>query len=448
MEQMTMSLPGIGTKSPPLTEIAITGFKSIATRQSIQVGNLTLLAGANSSGKSSIMQPILLMKQTLEAPADPGALLLRGPNAKFTHAAQLFWHSMPKRDARSFLVEFRVSPRDLEQFTFAESRESGINIERLFTINRGTPVDLRARGQSSEDLARIAEAQFGGMSFLPNYQEKWDVRRHRCFLELVGAAKDGSGLPMTTVTFHGVAREFIQAAIHLPGLRGNPERTYQKSAVSTGFPGTFENYTASLLSEWGNLPEGGRLAEVSSDLRALGLTWMVEARRVNDVDLEIRVGRLPETPRRGSGDLVNIADVGFGVSQTMPVVVALHAAQAGQTVYIEQPELHLHPRAQIAMAGVLARAAQRGVRVIAETHSRLILLGLQSMTARGELEPDFVKLNWFQRDKKGCTKITSGSLDEMGRYGEWPEDFDDVSLDAESEYLDAVGLHFKGGKNG
>ena len=68
----------------PLRAITVEGFKSIDHEQTIDLRPLTILAGANSSGKSSMIQPLLLLKQTLEAPYDPGPLLLNGPNAKFT----------------------------------------------------------------------------------------------------------------------------------------------------------------------------------------------------------------------------------------------------------------------------------------------------------------------------------------------------------------------------
>jgi predicted ATPase len=138
--------------------------------------------------------------------------------------------------------------------------------------------------------------------------------------------------------------------------------------------------------------------------------------------------------------LVNIADVGFGVSQTLPVLVALRAAQAGQMVYLEQPEIHLHPRAQRQLAHVLADAAKRGVIVIVETHSALLLRGIQTLVAtRGGLLPSLVKLHWFERDAKtGATAVTSADLNERGAFGTWPEDFDEVSLAAEKDYLDAV----------
>src|ERR1700726_1505431 len=72
-----------------IAEITVAGFKSISDEQCIEIRPLTILAGANSSGKSSMMQPLLLLKQTLEASYDPGPLLLNGPNVKFTAADQL-----------------------------------------------------------------------------------------------------------------------------------------------------------------------------------------------------------------------------------------------------------------------------------------------------------------------------------------------------------------------
>src|SRR5437667_4930638 len=81
-----------------ITRITVGGFKSIGQEQSIEIKPLTILAGANSSGKSSIMQPLLLLKQTLDATYDPGPLLLNGPNVKFTRADQFFSRVGEHRD--------------------------------------------------------------------------------------------------------------------------------------------------------------------------------------------------------------------------------------------------------------------------------------------------------------------------------------------------------------
>src|SRR5712691_1762533 len=79
----------MANKNGPITSISVAGYKSLVKEQAIQIRPLTVLAGANSSGKSSILQPLLLLKQTLEAGYDAGPLLLQGPNVKFTSADQL-----------------------------------------------------------------------------------------------------------------------------------------------------------------------------------------------------------------------------------------------------------------------------------------------------------------------------------------------------------------------
>ena len=87
---------------------------------------------------------------------------------------------------------------------------------------------------------------------------------------------------------------------------------------------------------------------------------------------------------------------------------------------------------------MLADAAKRGVRVVAETHSSLLLLAVQTLVAEGDLPPELVKLHWFTRREDGVTEVDSVDLDEAGAYGDWAVDFDDVELKAHSRYLDAV----------
>jgi predicted ATPase len=177
---------------------------------------------------------------------------------------------------------------------------------------------------------------------------------------------------------------------------------------------------------------------LNESLRLLNLTSGVYPKRLYDVQVELYVGRLLDTPPSSPENQVNIADVGLGVSQILPVVVALEAAKPGQLVYIEEPEAHLHPKAQFTLAEILASAANRGVKVVAETHSTHLLLGVQTQVAEGKLEPEKVKLHWFRREKDGRTIVKSGELDEAGRFGDWPEDFDEVELRTQKRYLDAA----------
>ncbi len=138
-------------------------------------------------------------------------------------------------------------------------------------------------------------------------------------------------------------------------------------------------------------------------------------------------------------DCVNIADVGFGVSQTLPVLVALICAKKNQFVFIEQPELHLHPNAQFKLVEIISDAINRGVKVIIETHSSIILRGIQISVVKNKIEKDKVSLNWFTQDKdSGKTIVTKAKLDSFGAFGDWPENFDDTYLKVEQLYLDAV----------
>ena len=106
-------------------------------------------------------------------------------------------------------------------------------------------------------------------------------------------------------------------------------------------PSTFEHYAASVIHEWQET-EDKRLKMVNDTLRTLGLTGHVGTKKIGDVGIELQVGRLLGD-KTDNTEMVNIADVGFGVSQVLPVLVALIAAEPGRLVYLEQPELHLHP---------------------------------------------------------------------------------------------------------
>lgn len=411
-----------------IAAISVKGFKSFAEEQRVEIHPLTLLAGANSSGKSSLLQPLLLLKQTLEATYDPGPLLLDGPNVRFTTADQIL-----TRSSRLRRLAFEVGIERTDGARFALTFRRGDHGFDLIQMVAGE-ITL------SPGMSDIEAEDVAGTSHFDLEDRSFAVIRDRCFLSVVESGYiDGEHVEMHLSPewpWNYENGSVLRSVIHIPGLRGNPERTYRTTAVGDTFPGTFDNYVASVLLAWQQKKEKP-LRESHADLESMGLTWKAEARQLNAAQIELVVGRLPRKSA-AADDLVNIADVGFGVSQVLPVVVALHAAKPGQLVYIEQPELHLHPRAQQAMAAVLADAARRGVRVVAETHSAILLLAVQSLVAEGKLDPTLVKLHWFRRDERGATQVHSTDLDENGAYGDWPEDFGEVRAEVENRYLDAV----------
>ncbi len=419
-----------------LAEIQVEGFKSLRDRVSVALGPLTILAGANSSGKSSLMQPLLLLKQTYDPAYDPGPLWLGGPNVIFSDVEQLFWIAA---EEKSFTVAL-TSPTLGAEITFLANgklsetyplsiarcvwRDARRNMERV-TL---TP------GMSAFELQRVFAIDQGTYS-----EELWRA-------DLTQVIRSRASLIPVDKQENRIAKgpwndfpRLLQRLIHVPGLRGNPERTYKRIS-SEIFAGVFQDYTASVIFRW-QQENADALLALGQEMLALGLTAKVDVRALSATELELRVGRLRDTVTQ---DMVSIADVGFGVSQVLPVVVALLAAKPGQLVYLEQPEIHLHPRAQVALAEVIARAVNRGVQVIVETHSELLLLGIQSLVAREKLSPDRVKLHWFTRDEEGVTRVTSADLDQEGAFGDWPVDFADVSMSAMRTYMNAVAARLRG----
>ncbi|MEQ9359504.1 AAA family ATPase [Coleofasciculus chthonoplastes] len=437
-----------------ITRISVQGFKSLYDECSIEIRPLTILAGANSSGKSSIMQPLLLMKQTLEAPYDPGALLLNGPNVRFTANEQIFSQFKSKKNICVFSTNIEID-------------QSKSLFQKFKTANRGKLTNFEIKHKEGEKENRFWKgmARQEILYFLTEYYQnknesigwiiqntgemvdhlEYSINLERCFLDLTCKSKicvsinteESTLLDANLYDSHSHTNLFktnIRKMIHLPGLRGNPERTYPTTAIGSEFPGTFENYVASIINEWQESNDK-HINHLNKTLEIIGLP-KIEAVQVNDVQVELRIGRF------------SIADVGIGVSQVLPVLVGLLVAKTGQLVYIEQPELHLHPRAQAALANILADAAKRGVRVVIETHSELLLLAVQSLVAERQLSPDLVKLHWFTRGDDGMTKVSSADLDEAGAFGDFPEDFSDVSLKLESRYLNAAESRLSEGSSG
>ena len=381
------------------------------------------------------MQPLLMLKQTLEAPYDPGPLLIEGPNVQFTSAEQFLSKLIGEERTDRFQIRIETNESISVKTTFRKGQK-GIELVEMTTERKSEvdqPLDLTLTPFTlySEMPAREIKSLADRDSIFKDLVKGFDaVRRSRCFLRL----ESQDGRMSFDVTHH--LNFYIFNIIHLPGLRGNPERTYKPASTGPQYPGTFEHYATSIIHEWQTTTDE-RLKTLADTLYTLGLTGQVGTKKIDDTRIELQVGLLTH---RGTDatDMVSIADAGFGVSQVLPVLVALIVAKPGRLIYLEQPELHLHPRAQVALAQVLADAAKRGVRVVAETHSSLLLLAVQTLVAEGKLSPELVRLHWFTRGENGTTKIDTADLDEVGAYGDWPEDFDDVDLKAQSRYIKAA----------
>lgn len=422
-------------------QLSVEGYKSIATKQELTFDGLTVLSGTNSSGKSSFMQPFLVLKQTIENHYDSGYLVLYGENAKLTDSTQII-SKVPGYEKKSFSVSMTAGNHFCSA-SYKYRRGAGLQVDSSTMKNEGIPKELTLRvgmkPQEIEEMIPGKEFEF----FKEFYKDKktiprWKAIRGKCFIcaELSSDKKELFPLKGGIDPTHPLKR-FITSLIHVPGLRGNPERFYKIAASEDVYPGSFEKYVASIISDWSKKKKHqAKYALLKKQLAELGLASNIKASKINDTSVELQVSR---SKYNNSSDCVNIADVGFGVSQTIPVLVALIGAKKGQPVYIEQPELHLHPKAQFKLASMIASAVNRGVRVIIETHSSILIRGIQIAVVEKQLDHKKVSLNWFTQDQEsGETKVDKATLDELGAFGDWPEDFDETSLTVEKMYLDAV----------
>ena len=472
-----------------IERVILAGFKSFAEQTEVALRPLTILAGANGAGKSTLLQALLLLKQTLESDYDAGPLRIDGPHVAFSQVEQMLWAGPPQK-ATTFTLGLHVSGQIGYEATFAKGTDGAVplaiteakyiyrdqlstlspvpsqeqlsvyvkllsnllrdaNASKIFNLDIGSVLSLLAgldiqipTTPDVQDLSLSGSVKL----LLPITSDIQDlslsgsVQRERCFLFVPWVTARVSKSESEHIVFlngppaQAHIRRCVQSIIHLPGLRGNPRRTYPAAAVGSSFQGPFTHYVAGVIAEW-QRRQDGRLSRLNDDLFELGLTSNVRAQPVSDVELALRVGR---TLGAESDDLVDIADTGLGLSQALPVLVALLVAEPGQLVFVEHPELHLHPRAVRALASPIQRAIERGVWVVIETHSDLLLTSLQEQVARGALRPKDVLLHWVGRDERGASVLHSTMLDESGAWGDMPIDFNDVHLEAMRNYLDAA----------
>jgi hypothetical protein len=434
-----------------ITRIRVDGFKSLRNAE-IEVRPLTILAGANSSGKSAIMQPLLLMKQTLDSPYDAGALLLEGENYAASNPQDVLTRlkGINRTDFQVDLVLDQETRISISYDASGSTAAFRIAFNRYDSANRA--IDLRPL-MSHEEIAGLLPDVFtafrAAIIEFSNLDYQWSIQQSRCLLTVGLAAVDATGKQYTVdwgdASFIHIptssVRNELGNLIHVSGKAHEPRREYVALRVQPPkFDGRFEYHMASLLNAWQDAYDA-RLEAVSRQLHALGLIPLgkLVAETTTERRIRIKVPRIADNP----DDFVSLADVGFGVSQVLPVLVALLAAQPDQLVYIEQPELHLHPRAQHTLAAFIAEAAARGARLVIETHSDILLRGIQTQVVKYELgqggvSKEDVVLHWFTRSDDGLTQIRTAYMNADGAYGDWPVDFAITDFDADSTYLDAV----------
>ncbi len=164
---------------------------------------------------------------------------------------------------------------------------------------------------------------------------------------------------------------------------------------------------------------------VAESLQRMGL---IEGFKVNPIS-EQRQDYEVKLRTKGSKDWVDLPDVGFGISQVLPVLVQCFYAPSGSIILMEQPEIHLHPSAQSALADVVIdvinsreNGKDRNIQLIIETHSEHFLRRLQRRIAE-DIVPQKKVSAYFANIAKTPASLEPLQIDIFGNIQNWPENF-------------------------
>lgn len=429
-----------------LTRLAFTHFKSWP-EATLDLAPITGLFGTNSSGKTSILQFLLLLKQTKDATDRALSLELNGSSVQLgtirdaihrhdetsrlrfelafrldqalslqdptgqktqaiasgcdvTYAAEIAVHQEAPRAERLAYV--------LDGLTFALERRAGK--DRAFDLT--AQPDDRFRFVRTPGRPPILPGPIKGYAFPDQARTNF---QNAAFLADLEAAYEAE---MDRIYYLGPLRQYPQRdylwARSRPtdvGQRGEKAIDAIRAATEAGeklaiIPGSTRKTTPfqKAVAHW---------------LRELGL---IHSFTVKEIKEGTNRWQALVVTRKGGSEVL-LTDVGFGVSQVLPVVTLLLYVPEGSTVILEQPEIHLHPLAQANLADVIIYAARRRrVQVIVESHSEHLLLRLQRRIAEQTLPAEDVKL-YFSDAPAGVSRLTSLDLDLFGNIGNWPPNF-------------------------
>lgn len=402
-----------------ISNIRLKNFRNWTTEhwdQGVALRPVTLILGRNSAGKTSILQPLRLLKQTIEATDFGTQLLLDGTKADGVNLGA-FADVVHDHDAKESVgIGFEV-------------REKGVSVDVTFRQINERPVieslTYRVRDEKLE-VTRGANAAYQLQSprfRLPNWdgaktvhEAKQTYEPGRAF-ELPDAALTDLGPTLGPVVRQAIvaAKEAFATFHYLGPLRPPPAREVtwsQQDPTVLGSTGS-ETIQALISAETGK-HKGALRASVSEWLKRLDLAESIEITRVGKTLLyQIEVVR--------NGKRSNLADVGYGVSQVLPVITLLHFVPEGSVILCEDPEAHLHPMAQSGLADLFVEVAKkRKLQVLIETHSEHLFRRLQVLMASAKLSENDCALYYVERDEPSA-KLTELRADEFGRIQNWPE---------------------------
>ena len=229
--------------------------------------------------------------------------------------------------------------------------------------------------------------------------------------------------------FEFAYEEFMDSIYYLGPLRDHPQREYPWTGTGRSDVGKRGEFAIDAILAATRDGEKRSLGyrKRGMDFQEMIAYWLCHLGLVEDFRIEeIKEGSnlyraLVKMP--GSKVEVTLTDVGFGVSQVLPVLVLLYYVPEGSTVLMEQPEIHLHPAVQSDLADLMLNVAEaRKLQIIVESHSEHLLRRFQRRVAEGKALSKDIKL-YFVSAKNGVAKADDLNLNEWGEIENWPDEF-------------------------
>lgn len=436
-----------------LERLQIQNFKGWKDTGTIRMAPITLFFGANSSGKSSIGQFLMMLKQTVESPDRKAVFYPGGKNS----AVQLgsFQEMVFQRDPKNkiaFAYQWSL-PEPLKiKDPVTEQAWSGNILSFQVEVGLGDKdryplaldhlqYELWENDQSrlSIGMNRKSETQSEYKVDATNYALKRKPGR----VWYPGAPVRFYGFPDEVVAYHQNA-DFVQMlnlqheklfrlVSYLGPLRTKAERLYSWTGIepeSVGYAG--ENTVAAILAGKNRKISFGYKQPakpfekiIAHQLKQMGL---IEEFQVNPISRQRQEYEV-KLRTKGSRDWVDLPDVGFGISQVLPVLVQCFYAPGNSIIVMEQPEIHLHPGAQAALADVMIdvinsreNGEDRAIQLIIETHSEHFLRRLQRRMAENIVSQEKVSA-YFANITKSPATLEPLQIDMFGNILNWPEHF-------------------------
>lgn len=438
-----------------LTKLRIKNFKCLQDTGDLDIRPLTFLVGPNSSGKSSVLQMLLMLRQTVDSTDIENPLAANDGWVQMGAYPEFIYKGEYRRPLEVSLELTQFVPAILKGKPIGRE-PSKLTLRAVFSYNRKTTrIHLQERDIALDGILRqhLVRDQTGkryaaAFTYLEEGKTKEVAGENVTPIKFYGLsiAAPGRGrrkhlgdplTPLRLFSFHEhVIESEFRRMFYLGPLREFPRRFYVTSGQAPQDVGTRGERAVDVL--WfSHRSETKALRGIEDAVRR----WMNEFGIALDVRLK-RLGRgnyyrvVITDPATGFEP--NLADIGFGASQTLPIIIESFYVPAGSVILIEQPEIHLHPKAQSTLGDLFIEAARDGNRAfIIETHSEHILARVRRRIAEGKIEKEKVAIYYFEPTSEG-THIQEVTVNENGQYERFPEGFFEEDFFEALEHLKAI----------